>query len=431
MPSPVEQQKQVSAMYGSVGEFERMLYDAEDADAEVVRATMRRVWARIDAALAGSGGSVVERSQTSFTVLWGVDSAREDDPERAVRAALALEEGTRELAAADLLPLQIGVTTGSVLLSPAPGGGFAASGHVMSIVNRLPAAVPEGGIAITLETYRLVRGVFLVEGLEPIRIRGRKESVLSISERREASRLQNQSARSRRHRDEDGRPRSRVEALDRCDGNDAGRPGNPGRDDRWRCRGREVERSSVRAAGMGKKLSVDFWLFLGRATPEMVDQPYALIRDVFAYRFKIQDSDSPAVGLSKLEQGIAEFLGPNAAESTHLIGHLLGFELPGSPYLQGGDAQQLHDRALTSIIEFFVAVASKKGAGVAAWLLLEGLHWADERSLDLLNRLVEEDPRLPLGVIGTARPLLYERRPTWGSGQDFHARLISRSAVAA
>ena len=59
-------------------------------------------------------------------------------------------------------------------------------------------------------------------------------------------------------------------------------------------------------------------------------------------------------------------------------------------------------------------------------LVLEDLHWADERLLDWLEHLAEWVCDAPLVVIGTARPELLQRRPRWGGGR----RRASRSACA-
>ncbi len=66
------------------------------------------------------------------------------------------------------------------------------------------------------------------------------------------------------------------------------------------------------------------WLFAGRALPELASQPFALLRDVFAFRFAIQDSDSPTVARDKLERGITSGLGagdPDAVMKAHLQGN--------------------------------------------------------------------------------------------------------------
>jgi tetratricopeptide (TPR) repeat protein len=54
---------------------------------------------------------------------------------------------------------------------------------------------------------------------------------------------------------------------------------------------------------------------------------------------------------------------------------------------------------------------------------IEDIHWADDRSLDVINNLVRENTDIPLFVLCMARPTLYERRPQWGEGQRFHERI--------
>src|SRR5262249_38834388 len=56
-------------------------------------------------------------------------------------------------------------------------------------------------------------------------------------------------------------------------------------------------------------------------------------------------------------------------------------------------------------------------------LHIEDIHWADDRSLDVINNLVRDNTDLPLFVLCMARPSLYERRPQWGEGQRFHERI--------
>jgi hypothetical protein len=83
--------------------------------------------------------------------------------------------------------------------------------------------------------------------------------------------------------------------------------------------------------------------FKGRATAAMQYQANALLRDLFAFRFGIQDSDPPVTVWEKMERGISEI------EMAHFIGQLLGFNFTASPYLSGlegssvGAARQIRD----------------------------------------------------------------------------------------
>ena len=54
---------------------------------------------------------------------------------------------------------------------------------------------------------------------------------------------------------------------------------------------------------------------------------------------------------------------------------------------------------------------------------LEDIHWADDRSLDLINNLVRSNTQIPLFIDCLARPSLYDRRPQWGEGQRFHEKI--------
>jgi ABC-type oligopeptide transport system substrate-binding subunit len=164
-----------------------------------------------------------------------------------------------------------------------------------------------------------------------------------------------------------------------------------------------------------------FYYFRGRAFPEMQTQPYGLIRDLVAFRFQIQDSDTAAGVREKLEEGVGLALGEDASSQAHLLGHLLGFELGDSPHLAGvrDDPQQLRDQALAHLAGYLQGMAAQ----LPVLILLEDLHWADDSSLDALNHLALALRDQPLMIVSAARPELFERRPHWGEGQSFHRQL--------
>jgi hypothetical protein len=191
-------------------------------------------------------------------------------------------------------------------------------------------------------------------------------------------------------------------------------------------------------AGMGKsRLLHEFekWLELaplrvryykGRAGLEMQSLPYALLRDLLAFRFLIQESDPVQVVREKMEQGIGAALAagpanpaapPQPCMQAHFIGQLVGYDFSASPYLEGvvrpgeaGDAQQLRDRALIYLRDYFRAVAAEQ----PVLILLEDLHWADDSSLDAIAHLAQSLADQRLLIVGATRPALFERRPTWG-----------------
>jgi predicted ATPase len=56
-------------------------------------------------------------------------------------------------------------------------------------------------------------------------------------------------------------------------------------------------------------------------------------------------------------------------------------------------------------------------------IFLEDVHWADDSSLDMLNRMARRIPEQSLLIVCVARHRLYERRPNWGEGLAYHRRL--------
>src|ERR1700693_1788893 len=129
---------------------------AERLDPEDVRAILGPYHERVRAELARHGGTVEKFIGDAVMALFGAPVAHEDDPERAVRAALAI----RDFAVAEGLELRVGVTTGEALVSlhaiPSEGKGMA-SGDVVNTAARLQSAAPVNGILADATTYRATR----------------------------------------------------------------------------------------------------------------------------------------------------------------------------------------------------------------------------------------------------------------------------------
>src|SRR5207342_2875107 len=129
---------------------------AESLDPEDVEAILRPYHARVREELERYGGTVEKFIGDAVMALFGAPVAHEDDPERAVRAALAI----RDFAVEDGLQLRVGITTGEALISlhasPAEGEGMA-SGDVVNTAARLQSAAPVNGVLVDETTYRATR----------------------------------------------------------------------------------------------------------------------------------------------------------------------------------------------------------------------------------------------------------------------------------
>ncbi len=423
------QRKLVTVLFADLSGFTSM---AEAMDAEDLNELMNALWARLDKAIVDHGGTVDKHMGDAVMALWGAETAREDDPERAIRAALTMQEEIDGFGAqlSDLtarlkiqnplseLEMRIGINTGPVVLGGVgTTGEFSAMGGAVNLAKRLERAAPIGGVLISHHTYRQVRGVFDVLSQEPIQVKGKSEPVRVYVVEKAKARAFRMGTRG-------------IEGIEtRMVGRDA-----------------EMQRlqtlfwdatenphthlvTVVGEAGVGKSrllyefdnwielLSQPVYYFKGRATPATQAVPYGLIRAVFAHRFEIFETDSAAVAMDKFRAGMAGILEPEKAD---LVGHLVGFDFSKSRAVQnllgGASFGQMAAAYLTAYVRH---MASEPTA-----VFLEDIHWSDDRSLDLIEHLVAQIPEAHLLIVCLTRPPLFERRPDWaGSSSLCHTCL--------
>jgi class 3 adenylate cyclase/tetratricopeptide (TPR) repeat protein len=379
------------------------------------------------------GGTVARLMGDGLLAFFGAPIGREDDAVRAVRCGLdivrAAQTYAREVEArwnVASFNVRVGINTGLVALGEvggAAGSEYTAMGDAINLASRLESSAPPGGVMISHDTYIHVRGIFEMRTLEPIQFKGKDEPIQVYLVEREKPRTFRVTTRG-------------VEGIE------------------TRMVGRESEMQQLQDAmhwaieegetqvvtivgepGVGKSRLLrefDDWIdelplsvlhFTGRATLEMLSLPYSLIRNLFAFRFEIHDSDSVAIVRQKMERGVMGFMGVESAHKAHYIGHLIGFDFSNSPYLQGDDPQLIAQLGLYYITEFFGAAA----ADTPAVMLLDDIHWADDKSLDVINHIVRSLRQLKLLVLCLARPTLFERRPPlWTDKHEFHTTIELR-----
>jgi hypothetical protein len=224
--------------------------------------------------------------------------------------------------------MRIGSNTGPVLLGEVgTTGEFTAMGDTVNLASRLEHAALVDGILISHATYRHVRGVFDVQGQDPLSVKGKREPLQTYVVHAAKPRAFRVGTRG-------------IEGIEtRMVGREADfqRLQNAFTAAVAHCATHLV--TVIGEAGVGKsRLLYEFenWIelrpetitdFKGRTTPTLQRVPYSLVRDMFAYRFGILESDSPAEALEKFRLGMAEVLPPERAD---LVGHLIGFDFSAS-----------------------------------------------------------------------------------------------------
>ncbi len=386
-PAIEQQRKQVTVLFADVSGFTAM---SETMDPEEVSDTMNALWARLDAAITTHGGTIDKHIGDALMALFGAPTAHEDDPERAIRAALNMQAELHAFAKAQRHPLRmrIGINTGPVLLGAVgTTAEYTAMGDTVNMASRLEHAAPIGGILISHDTYRHVRGVFDVQALDPITVKGKVEPIQVYVVR---------AAKPRAFRV----PTRGVEGIE------------------TRTIGRKAElwRMQLALEAAIDEREAHVVTIIGEAGMGKSRLLYE-----FANWLDVRPANQHVWPREKLERGIVELMGPDGVEKAHFIGHLIGLDFSASPYLEGirGDARQIRDRAFHYIAQFFTVITRKHSAVI----LLEDIHWADDGALDLIDYLGQERHDLPLLIVGLTRPDLIERRPSWGAGLDTYIRI--------
>jgi len=423
--TPSDVQRQMTALFMDVSDFAELLYESDETDA--VQREIDRLWHAFEGIAQDQGGVLESRTGEAGLLMWGRAETSESDPEQAIRAALKMKETVIAQAekrwgeTEEEPPFKAAITTGPVLLTREKSGDTTASGATITLASRLKESAPPGEVLISHDTYTQVRGVFTVGQLPPVRMRGRSDP-LEVYQVLEA------------------RPRAFRQQARGIEGVETKMIGREPElkilQDALTLTMEDGETQVVTVvgeAGVGKsRLLYEFfawvqlmaetvWFFEARATQPSMLQPYSLTRDLFSFRFGILDNDPLSVVHEKFEEGIAGFLNGDSNHIAPMIGQLVGFDFSGSTIVQPKleDPESFHREALGYLGEFFLTATKTN----PVLIQVEDIHWADERSLDLLNGLARENTEIPLFIIYMARPGLYDRRPSWGEGQEFHARL--------
>jgi class 3 adenylate cyclase len=398
-PEAVEERKVVTVLFADLVGFTSR---AERLDPEDVRDLLSHYYNRLRSELEAHGGTVEKFIGDAVMAVFGAPVAHGDDPERAVRAALAIRDSVRDTADADPglnLQLRIGVNTGEamVMLGPeSPLGEGMVAGDVVNTAARLQTAAPEGGILVGQETYRATNGRIEYQEVEPLTVKGKEAPVrgwLALSaasfgvERRRVAPLVG--------RDHELLVLRRIweEAVTECRPRLVTVLGPPGigKSRLGAELAAEIERNGGRA-------------LMGRSLPYGASGTYLAFRQQVKDLAGIFENDPPDLAHEKLEQTVSALLGPeDAAEVTDHIALLIGLRSESDV----GDREVL----------FFSArrLVEALGRDKPTLLLYEDVQWADASLLDLLEQLASRVRDVPVVLLALARPEFLDARPSWGS----------------
>ncbi len=371
-------------------------------DVEKVTHIMNDVFARLTEKIVDMGGSIDKYAGDNIMARFGAPEAHEDDPERAVRAALEmqaeLKKISRELQAqyGFGLEMRIGLNTGEV--NAAEVGGevrgisyktYTVMGDSVNLSSRLEHEARIGHILVGELTYRLSQHAFEFIDIGFKQIRGKKEPVHCYEVI--GPRLERNNRRGLAGRDLPliGREAELVTLWERL---------------QHVLEGHGQVISVVGEAGVGKSsllrefkrrinaFDSDIWYLDGAAFSYSSGRYFSLMRTILFKYCKINDNDEEIEIRKKLLAAIRELTGElNELDATEfgeyaaLLGQIAGVATPNT-FIEGLDPQKRNNLLIEAMSDFLL----KKADTNPLVLVLDDLHWADANSLEVIDRIVSK-----------------------------------------
>ena len=396
-----EERKIVSVLFCDLVGFTAA---SEAADPEDVRARIRPYYASVRHELERYGGTVEKFIGDAVMAVFGAPAAHEDDPERAVRAGLRIIEAIGELNEREpelKLEVRVGINTGPAVVAlgarPEQGEGIVA-GDVVNTAARIQAAAAVNEVAVSEETYRQTERIVVYEPLAPVNVKGKSAPV-------------------RLYRAVEARARFGADLIRTKDtlfvGREVEKTLLQGLFDRCARDSTVALVTLVGEPGVGKsRLCAELSRYIderpelirwrqGRCLPYGEGITFWALGELVKSHAGIFESDSPASAAAKLDSVLPESEGRDWLKARLLP--LLGID--------SGQSES-REESFAAWQRFVESIASD-GPAVA---VIEDLHWADPPLLDFLSYFAEWAEGVPLLLLCTARPELYEKHGSWGAG---------------
>jgi class 3 adenylate cyclase/tetratricopeptide (TPR) repeat protein len=376
---------------------------SEHRDPEEVRELLSRYFERCRSLIERYGGTVEKFIGDAVMAVWGTPVAREDDAERAVRAALALTSAVTLLGEEVGMPelrVRAGVLTGNAAVEVGAEGEGMVLGDTVNTASRLQSIASPGTVLVDDVTRRASEAAIAYEDAGEHAVKGREQPVHAWT----ALRVVAGAGGARRSAGLEapfvGRERELAHVIESFEESAE--------------QGRARLVTVVGDAGSGKsRLLWEFSKYIdgverlvrwhqGRCLSYGEGVSYWALAQMIRARANIAEEEDPASARAKLSDAIALYV--SAERERRLIeprlAHLLGLE-----------QRTASDRAdLFSGWRLFFERMSDTEPVVLAF---EDLQWADSGLLEFIDYLLEWSVERPVFLLALGRPELLDSRPDW------------------
>jgi class 3 adenylate cyclase/tetratricopeptide (TPR) repeat protein len=413
--APPEERRQATVVFADLSGYTAA---AERMDPEAVKALVDRTLRVLGEQIERFGGSIDKFIGDNVMGVFGAPVAHEDDPERAVRAGLAMQDAMEEANRQSRekydvgFSLRVGINSGEVMAG-AVGDRYTVMGDAVNVAARLQAAGRPESVTVGESTYRSTREAVSYERLEPLVLKGKEEPVPAWEATGTLAEPRKGPGRAQTpligREEEAGLLTSLVERVEQ--------------------EGRPHLVTVIGQAGVGKsRLLRELMTNLaesddpptirrGQCPPYGAGIAYWALAEVLNDEFEIRDTDAPDTAWEKLRSGVTELMRelgdePAGERNAALLAIPLGLEPPEELQQAEADPQRMREALFSAARAAVEAIAQRRPLVLA----IDDIHWADEGMLDLIDHLTRW-VRAPLLLVCLTRDELLERRPGWGGGR--------------
>ena len=403
--APAEERRLVTALFCDLVGF-TPLFDR--LDPEEVREIQGAYFSAMSTHITRYGGTVEKYAGDAVLALFGVPTAHEDDPERAVLCALAMQQAIGPLADSVQrqygvgVAIRVGIDTGEVVAGSwdvTDGQEVAVTGHALNTAARIEAAADPGEVLVGRETMRLTRRRIEYGEERLLTLKGMSQPVPGYPALGIAEQVGERWETIQRATPLIGRERELAQLLELWERVTSGEGqlltviGEPG-----------VGKSRLLSEGIEqiKERSTDVRLVRGRCLSYGQNISLWLIADLVRSLVGVREADGPdrvrEAVTSTLDDLLNDCDAEDRREAIDVLGEVVGLAAGGSMVAQAGP--QVRRAALIRSLRRVLGALTDRAPVV---LVLEDLHWIDEASQEVIQDVLVDVPGLRVLVLAAQR----------------------------
>jgi predicted ATPase/class 3 adenylate cyclase len=408
--APIEgERRQVTIIFADISGF-TALNDAAKTPAQVEQVVriINLCLQELSEAIYEFDGHIDKYIGDAIMAVFGAPKAHEDDPERALRAALAmqerLEQFNKRMSLPEKLGIHMGINTGTViagLVGTERKRSYTVMGDAVNVASRLESVSEKGEFLISEATYNLTSRLFVFDKREPVSVKGKREPLQIYQLKGTRDLGQTQRGLTGMEAPVIGREyelQTMLEnygKLQQHQGSIIVITGDAGL---GKSRLVREFRKQVDVASNEKNKPI--WL-VGRGLSYRQSFSNRLFVDILKTYMQIPENADDTLVKLRLEAMGAELFGSRQQEVVPYLATVLGLKIDEEAASNlPTDAQFLQQRIFLAVGEWIEALVKRH----PVIMVFEDLHWADPNSVKLIQYMLTLTVYNPVLVIGVTRP---------------------------